>query len=112
MITGSQKKPPLGLSEASDRVAHTALRTVLEQTGAAESVCQEQRTRPAAYTIAEFCEAFRISKAHLHNLRRRGEGPAVFRAGRRTLVARASAESWVRRMEALAGATTRGEKRP
>jgi hypothetical protein len=59
---------------------------------------------PAAYTIAEFCAAYRISKAHLFNLLRRGEGPRIFRAGRRTLISAQSAIEWVRRSEALADA--------
>ena len=35
MTVGSQKKPPLGLSAPGDRLEDTAMRTVLEQTGAA-----------------------------------------------------------------------------
>jgi hypothetical protein len=110
MIGGSQKKPPLRLSEPSDTLEHTAVRTVLEQTAAAESVCHERRIRPAAYTIAEFCEAFRISRAHLHNLLRRGEGPACFHAGRRTLISFSSAAAWVVRNEASAALNRAGRQ--
>jgi hypothetical protein len=99
MIAGSQKKPPLGLSAASDRVEHTALRTVLEQTGAAGSVCQERCTRPAAYTIAEFCRLHgQLSKATFFNLRKRGDGPVVMKVGRRTLISAESAAEWRQRM--------------
>ena len=33
-----------------------------------------------AFTVPEFCEAFRISRAHLYNLIGRGEGPVFFKA--------------------------------
>jgi hypothetical protein len=55
MTVGSQKKPPLGLSAPSDRLEDTAMRTVLEQTGAAGSVCQERCTRPAAKAGDRHC---------------------------------------------------------
>ena len=113
MTVGSQKKPPLGLSAPSDRLEDTAMRTVLEQTGAAESFCQERSTRPAAYTIADFSSAFRLSRSHLYNLIRRGEGPAFFRAGRRVLISFQSAAAWIVRNESIADAKPpRGEKRP
>jgi excisionase family DNA binding protein len=67
----------------------------------------------AVFTVAEFCAAFRISRAHLYNLIGRGEGPAYFKAGKRTLIHSDSAEAWARRMEARAAARpTRGEGRP
>ncbi len=66
-----------------------------------------------AFTVLEFCAAFRISRAHLYNLIGRGEGPAFFKAGRRTLIHCDSAAQWARRMESLAGAKrTRGGGRP
>jgi hypothetical protein len=55
-----------------------------------------------AFTVSEFCSAYRISRAHLYNLIGRGEGPAFFKAGRRTLISCTSAAAWARRMEALA----------
>ena len=57
-----------------------------------------------AFTVPEFCAAFRISRAHLYNLIGRGEGPVVLKAGRRTLIRCDSAAHWAQRMEALAGA--------
>src|SRR5260370_32910136 len=39
--------------------------------------------RPAAYTVQEFCEAFRLSRATFYNLVRRGEGPRLLRVGRK-----------------------------
>src|SRR6266446_6127247 len=102
MTVGSQKEPPLGLSAASDRLEDTAMRTILEQTGAAESFRQERSTPPA-----------RLSRSHLYNLIRRGEGPAFFRAGRRVLISFQSAAAWIVRNESMADAKPpRGEKRP
>ena len=65
-----------------------------------------------AFTVPEFCEAFRISRSHLYNLIGRGEGPAICKAGRRTLISYASAEEWRGRMEAFAaGRPTQGGRR-
>jgi hypothetical protein len=55
-----------------------------------------------AYSIAEFARAHGVSRAFVYALLKRGEGPTVMKAGRRTLVAVESAEEWRRRMEALA----------
>jgi hypothetical protein len=57
-----------------------------------------------AYTVPEFCSAFRISRAHLYNLIGRGEGPVFFKAGRRTLIACDAATQWARRMEGAVAA--------
>jgi hypothetical protein len=66
---------------------------------------------PIAYTVSEFCEAYRISKAHLYNLIARGQGPALLKAGRSTRITSASATRWAREREALDGAkSTRGER--
>jgi hypothetical protein len=67
---------------------------------------------PAAYTIPEFCEAVRISRSHLFNLIRRGEGPNICKAGRRSIISFHSAIEWLQRNETLAGAqvTCEGEK--
>ena len=114
MIAGSQKRPPLGLSAANDRVEDTALRTVLEQSSAAEAFCQERCTGPAAYTIAEFCRLHgQLSKATFFNLCKRGDGPVVMKVGRRTMIAADSAADWRRRMEALASTKlNRGREQP
>lgn len=66
-----------------------------------------------AFTVLEFCAAFRISRAHLYNLIGRGEGPTLLKAGRRTLISGESAAQWARRMEALAAARpAQGGRRP
>jgi hypothetical protein len=56
----------------------------------------------AAYSVAEFCSAHGISRAHLYNLWRRDEGPTWFKAGKRTLVSAEAAAAWRRRMESAA----------
>jgi hypothetical protein len=40
----------------------------------------------AAYTISEFCNAHRISRAHYYNLKKLGQGPDEARAGDRTVI--------------------------
>jgi excisionase family DNA binding protein len=58
--------------------------------------------QPAAYTIAEFCEAFRVSRGTFYNLQRKGEAPRVFRLGKRVLILSEAVADWIRRNEALA----------
>jgi hypothetical protein len=57
----------------------------------------------AAYSIAEFCRAHRLSRAFFYNLLKRGEGPTVMKVGKRRLVANEAADAWRRRMESAAG---------
>jgi hypothetical protein len=57
-----------------------------------------------AFTVSEFCAAFRISRAHLYNLIGRGEGPALIKAGRRTIISGEAAAQWAHWMEALTAA--------
>ena len=54
---------------------------------------------PLAYTVSEFCRAFRISERHYFNLRDEGKGPKEFRAGRRVLISVESAQAWLRARE-------------
>lgn len=56
----------------------------------------------AAYSVEEFCDAHRISRATFYNLLSGGQGPRVMKCGRRTLIARESAEAWRRQMERAA----------
>jgi hypothetical protein len=65
-----------------------------KQTGLAAQVS------PAAFTVAEFCEAHRISRALLYLLIREGRGPRLMKAGRRTLIAVDAAADWRRQLEA------------
>jgi hypothetical protein len=66
----------------------------------------------AAYSVSEFCNAHRISRAHLYNLWRRGEGPARMSAGRRRLVSVEAAALWRQQMESQAPATIKTGDRP
>jgi len=54
----------------------------------------------AAFTIPEFCEAHRISRALFYVLAREGRAPAIIKAGRRTLISAEAAARWRRDMEA------------
>ena len=65
----------------------------------------------SAQSIDHFCDDNEISKAHLYNLLKRGEGPVVMKVGRRTLISAESAAEWRRRMEALADARPAGRGR-
>lgn len=53
-----------------------------------------------AYTVEEFCQAYRICRATFYNLVRSGRGPAIMKVGSRTLVSAEAATEWRRKMEA------------
>jgi len=55
-----------------------------------------------AFSIPEFCRRHGISRAHFYNLSKSGNGPAVMRVGRRTLISAEAAAEWRRRMERIA----------
>ena len=107
----SRKRPSSGLSEVDTRVEDSTLRMGLEHNDQARSVPQEPNDYPAAYSIAQFAAAFGLSRSHVYNLFRRGEGPARFYAGRRMLLSREAVSAWVSRMEALAEAKSVGDQR-
>lgn len=52
-----------------------------------------------AFTVDEFAEAFRISRASVYNMWRDGTGPAKMRVRGRVLISRAAAEAWRREVE-------------
>jgi predicted DNA-binding transcriptional regulator AlpA len=68
----------------------------------------------AAYSVLEFCKAHGISRAHLYNLLKRGEGPTVMKVGKRTLVSDEAAAAWRRHMETVTAAqpAIHGRERP
>jgi predicted DNA-binding transcriptional regulator AlpA len=67
----------------------------------------------AVTDVNGFCREHGISRAHFYNLIKRGHGPTVLRAGRRTLISLEAAAEWRRRMEGLAATlSTRGSERP
>lgn len=52
-----------------------------------------------AFTINEFAEAYRLSRATVYNMWRDGAGPAKMRVRGRVLISRAAAEKWQREVE-------------
>ncbi|MHB0918877.1 MAG: hypothetical protein ACYC1G_13995 [Thiobacillus sp.] len=52
-----------------------------------------------AFTITEFCEAFKISRGRLHELDRAGLGPKTYRIASRPYVSLGAAQEWQQRME-------------
>jgi hypothetical protein len=58
----------------------------------------------AAYTIAEFCQTHRISRTHLHNLMKAGQGPRIMKLGRRVLISLEAAIEWRRQIERIKAA--------
>jgi hypothetical protein len=59
---------------------------------------------PLAFTVEEFAEAFRLSRATVYNLWRDGCGPTKMRVRGRVLISREAAEQWRRRVEAAEAA--------
>jgi hypothetical protein len=56
----------------------------------------------AAYTIAEFCTAHRISRSKLYQLWAAGAGPRMMKVGRKVLITNEAAAEWRRAREAAA----------
>jgi len=54
------------------------------------------------FTVNEFCESHRISRARFYEMLREGVGPKVMKCGSRTLVSVEAAADWRRRMESAA----------
>ena len=112
MSARDKKKPPPRLTPVAARVEDTALRMLLEQIANAGSVTKNlENLAPHrfAYSIDEAAARLGLSRSHVFNLLRRGEGPKIFRAGRRTLVSSSEMSAWISRLEALADAkSTRG----
>jgi hypothetical protein len=53
-----------------------------------------------AFTIAEFCAAYHISRGRLHELERAGLGPKTYRIASRPYISLTAAQEWQERMEA------------
>lgn len=62
---------------------------------------------PPAYTVESFCKAHHIARSYFYTLLREGDGPEIYKLGRRTYVSGAAAAEWRRKMEAK----TAGERR-
>ena len=53
----------------------------------------------SAISVDGFCREHSISRAHFYNLLKRGQGPAVMKVGKRTLISDEAAVAWRRAME-------------
>ena len=53
----------------------------------------------AAFSVPEFCEAHRISRALFYALKKEGDGPVTMKVRGRTIISNESAADWRRRME-------------
>ena len=58
------------------------------------------RNDRACFTVAEFCDAHRISRAKLYQLWKAGTGPRVLRIGSKVLITFEAAADWRREREA------------
>lgn len=54
---------------------------------------------PKVFTVAEFCEAHRISRTRLYALWSQGYGPRFLKNGARRLITAEAAADWRRDME-------------
>jgi len=55
-----------------------------------------------SYTVDEFCEAYRISRAFLYKLWDNGLGPRYYKLGARRFIAYDAADEWQKDNESLA----------
>jgi excisionase family DNA binding protein len=62
----------------------------------------ESERSPLAFTVEEFAEAYRLSRATVYNMWRDGEGPTRMRVRGRVLISRDAAERWRQQIEARA----------
>lgn len=52
-----------------------------------------------AYTVDEFCAAYRICRASFYNLQKSNLGPRIMRVGGRVLISKEAAAAWRRERE-------------
>jgi hypothetical protein len=60
-----------------------------------------QPSGPVVYTVPEFINAHKISRAVFYKLLKLGLGPKLMKVGARTLITAESAQEWRFRMESL-----------
>jgi len=53
-----------------------------------------------AFSVLEFCDAYRISKARYYELKAKGLAPVEMIVGRRRIISHEAAERWRRQREA------------
>lgn len=54
-------------------------------------------------SIAELCEELGISKSFFYKLQAKGRGPATLKMGRRTLITREAADTWIANLQENTG---------
>lgn len=59
-----------------------------------------------AYSVPEFCRAYRISRSTLYALWRNGRGPASYLIGRKRMITASSAAVWHEQVELAAAKRT------
>mgnify|MGYP000453944783 CR=1 FL=1 len=52
-----------------------------------------------AFTLAEFCEAYKVSRGRLHELEQVGLAPKTYRIASKPYVSLRAAQEWQKRME-------------
>jgi hypothetical protein len=52
-----------------------------------------------AYTVLEFCSAFRLSKSMFYKIRAAGHGPKESHAGSKVLISYDAADAWLKACE-------------
>jgi hypothetical protein len=58
---------------------------------------------PVAYTITEFCDAYKLSRPFYFRIRNAGRGPVETRIGAKVLIGRDQAEAWFEAQRHLTG---------
>jgi hypothetical protein len=64
----------------------------------------------AAFTISEFCDAYRVSRSKLYAMWRDRIGPRFFNVGVKVIITAEAAADWAREREAAAAAEITSEK--
>lgn len=67
---------------------------------AADTLRNSPPAEKQAFTVDEFAEAFRLSRATVYNMWRDGSGPARMRVRGRVLISRSAAKEWRKNVEA------------
>ena len=88
----------VGINEGKHTKAKSKKTKMRKTTPERKKSCSK-RLPPLAYSIAEFCAAHRISRAHLYTAIKAGQGPAIMKVGGRRLVSVEAAATWRRKME-------------
>jgi hypothetical protein len=106
--------PPSEAGAAEAEAPETAAQPIYEtEQSSTPAVSRKGRAHAArappmqrgAYSVAEFCEAYRLSIPLLYKLWSKGEGPALMKVGVRTLISFEAADKWRRDRERVSAKT-------